>query len=111
MSERTGFIRNLFDLSFSEFITVRIIRFLYGLAILGSACGATGVMLYAWERGFFIDSKEPASFALSIFLSVPIAVFVFILSVIVSRVSLELTLVVFRIAENTDFLAEQKNVD
>lgn len=111
MNKKTGLISNLFDLSFSELITTRIIQFLYGVAILASAGGATGALLLTWERGLLGNGQDSGNFVLSIALSVPLAFVVFLLCLIISRVALELVLVVFRIAENTDFLAEHQNVD
>ncbi len=35
-----GFFGSLFDLSFTEFVTTRIIKFLFVLAIIGSGIGA-----------------------------------------------------------------------
>ena len=98
MGEQKGFFGSLFDLSFSEFVTTKIIKFLFILAIIGSGIGALGVVI----TGF--ASNSGAIGILFLLLS-PV---VFIIFVLLSRVWLELVIVVFRIAENTTQLVRQK---
>ncbi len=97
MSEIKGFIGSLFDLSFTEFVTTSIIKFLFVLAIIGSAIGALVMVI----TGFSSDSGTVG--ILSLLLS-PVVFFLFVLF---SRTWLELIIVVFRIAENTGRLVEQ----
>jgi len=97
MNGRTGFVASLFDLSFTEFVTTRIIKLLFVLAIIGSAIGALGIVI----AGFSSDSTAAGVLAL---LFSPV---VFLLYVLLSRIWLELLIVVFRIAENTGRLVEQ----
>ena len=94
--EGKGFFGSLFDLSFTEFITTRIIKLLFILAIIGSGLGALGIVVTASRAG-------GAAIALGIILA-PI---VFFLYVLCARIWLELIIVIFRIAENTGRLVEQ----
>jgi hypothetical protein len=97
MSEKKGFIASLFDLSFTEFVTTRIIKFLFVLAIIGSAIMALAVVI----AGFSAESGATGIFTL---LLSPVVFFLYILF---SRICLELIIVIFRIAENIGHLAEQ----
>ena len=40
MEEKAGFLKSLFDFSFSHFITSKIIKFLYGISIAFGGLGA-----------------------------------------------------------------------
>ena len=91
-----GFFGSLFDFSFSEFITPRIIKLLFVLAIIISAIVAL-VMLFAG-----IAKGGPGAF-----LAIILAPVLFLLYVIMARVWLEVIMVMFRIADNTDKLAER----
>ncbi len=87
-----GFFGSLFDLSFSDFITTKILKLLYILAIIGAGIGALMVVIGGFQSG---------SGAVGIF-SLIIAPIIFMLYVILARMWLELIIVIFRIAENTD---------
>jgi len=93
--ENKGFFGGLFDLSFSEFITTRIIKVLFVLAIVLSGCGALGILFSGLARGV-------GTGVLSLVLA-PVA---FILYVLGARIWLEIIIVLFRIAENTGKLVE-----
>uniref|UniRef100_A0A7C4ELA7 DUF4282 domain-containing protein n=1 Tax=Thermodesulfovibrio aggregans TaxID=86166 RepID=A0A7C4ELA7_9BACT len=100
METEKGFFAQLFELTFKSFITVKIIKLLYVLAIIGSALiglmlliGGINTMKYSAGAGF-----------LQIILSPLIA----LLGIIWSRVFLELTVVFFKIEENTARIAEIK---
>ncbi len=96
MNEATGFIGSLFDLSFSEFVTTRIIKFLFILALIGSAVAALAIVIAGFGSG---------SGAIGI-LALLVSPVVFFLSALLARIWLELIIVVFRIAENTGRLVE-----
>ena len=96
MEQRNGFCAGLFDLSFSSFITIRIIKVLFVLAIIGSALAGLGVLISLFSRG-----------GIGILIGIIAAPIVFFLYVLASRVWLELVVVAFRIAENTSELVEQ----
>ncbi len=90
-----GFLQALFDLSFSDFITKRIIKLLYVLGIVLAGLMALVVLVAGLLQG-------GAGFA-----SFIIAPLLFILWVISLRVWLELVMVAFRIADNTDVIAKR----
>lgn len=92
-----GFFGCLFDLSFSDFVTTRFVKILYVLGILGAVLGGLGVLRGGFAVGGF--SGVVGGLILS-----PIAFLLYVLAV---RISLELLVVIFRIAENTSRLVEQ----
>ena len=93
-----GFFASLFDLSFSEFITPRIIKLLFVLAIIISAIVALVLLI-----GGIAQGGGTAFLAL---IGTPL---LFLLYVIMARVWLELIMVMFRIAGNTDKLVEGRD--
>ena len=96
-----GFFGSLFDLSFTEFVTTRIIKVLFVLAIIGSGIGALAVLIGGIASG-----------GAQAFISIILAPIVFLLYVVLAGIWLEVIIVLFRIAENTGKLVEQsKNKD
>ncbi len=91
-----GFFQALFDLSFSEFITTRIIKVLYVLAVIG--IGLFSLVLFL---GF------ARSGVAGLIGGLIVAPLVFLLYVIFARVWLELVMVIFRIADYTRQIAQQ----
>ena len=88
--EKKCFWGCLFDLSFSELITLKIIKYLYAICILIAGIAGIWVLVEALQqRGIWV---------LLYFVAIPI---VFMLLVIISRVIMELLLTLFRIEENT----------
>jgi hypothetical protein len=87
----------LFDFSFTEFVTTKIIKFLFALGVIASGIAAV-VMLVG---GLAVLTSEPLRGIGMIILS-PIA---FLLYVIGARVYLELIMIIFRIAEHTEEIA------
>ncbi len=96
MTEKKGFLGSLFDLSFTEFITTRIIKFLYIVGIIIAAITAIAIIISGFGQGFVVG-------IISLILS-PI---IFLLYVLIFRIWLELIIVIFRIAENTGHLVEK----
>ena len=94
---QTGFFGGLFDLSFSEFVTTRVIKVLFVILIILSAIAALGLLIGGIAKG--------GVGALLFIIIAPIAFFLYVL---MARIWLELIIVVFRIAENTDRLVEQR---
>jgi hypothetical protein len=92
MAEK-GFFASLFDLSFREFITPRIIKLLFVLAIIISAIVAFVLFIGGIAQG-----------GATIFLALIGAPLLFLLYVIMARVWLELIMVMFHIADNIDKL-------
>ncbi len=90
MDEKKGFWSCLFDLSFTEFITTRVIKILYMLGIGIAAIVGLMMIVTAFTKGFAVG-----------LLHVIAAPIVFILIVIVLRIYMELVLTLFRIEGNT----------
>lgn len=97
-----NFFAELFDFSFSEFITPKLVKVLYILAIIGIALYAAFGLYsaFAYSDGF-------ASTLLALVL-VPIGALVML---ILARFYMELLLVIFRIADNVDKIAKKSGVN
>lgn len=93
--EVKGFFGSLFDLSFTEFITPRIIKLLFVLAIIIAAIFALFMLVAGIANG-----------GGSAFLAIIGAPLLFLIYVIMARVWLEVIMVMFHIADNTDKLVE-----
>lgn len=91
-SQPTSFFGALFDFSFREFITPKIVSVIFVLLTVLSAVYALAafVALLAGP-GFFI--------------AIIVAPVIFIISVILNRVGLEIAVALFRIAQNTSDIA------
>jgi len=92
-----GFFGALFDLSFQELITTKMIKLLYiiGIVIAGLSA-ATLLVSGLWQGG-------------SGLVALIVAPLTFFLGVISLRIWLELVMVVFKIADNTEILAKKKS--
>ena len=97
--QEKGFFGRLFDLSFNEFITTKIIKVLYVLSMIGAGFWALSVLF----TGFATKSFGSVVGGL---VGAPIA---FVLCVILARIWLETLIVLFRIAENTAKMAGKEN--
>jgi hypothetical protein len=93
--ENKGFFGGLFDLTFTEFVTIRVIKVLFVLAIIISGVFAVGILIAGFAGG--------AARGLLALIGAPI---VFLLYVLGARIWLEVIIVLFRIAENTGKLVE-----
>lgn len=87
----------IFDFSFSQFITTKLIRLLYGWQIAVSAVLSlvVGIGITSEVDGF--------KGVLAGLIAIPI---VFLFLVIVFRIGLEMTIVLFRVAESTNETAK-----
>ena len=90
-SKKSDFFHPLFDFSFHRSVTLRMIKFLYILSILFAGLMALFFILVGFETSTWFG----------IFALVIAAPLVFLLTVIFSRVLLEMILVVFRTADHT----------
>ena len=97
METNKVFLGSLFDFSFSEFITIKVIKVIYFLMIIISALFAIGLIITG-----FNESGGAGVFAMII------SPIIFLLYVLFSRVWLEIIVVVFRIGENTTRLVEME---
>jgi hypothetical protein len=96
MAESKGFFASLFDFSFTQFITTKIIKFLYLLGMLVAGLFALFVIVSAFSTS-----------ALWGVVGLILSPLVFLLYVILVRVWLEIVIVIFRIAEHTGEIAAQ----
>lgn len=87
------------DLSFSRFVTTKIVKILYILGVLVSGLGALMVLLGGLASG---------SFLMMLFCLI-LSPVVFVIYVMMCRIWLELVVVVFRIAENVAIIAKGAN--
>jgi hypothetical protein len=85
-----NFLRPLFDFSFSQFVTIKMIKFLYLLSMLSA-----GLISLS-----FIVAEFNTSFGFGIFALFIGAPLVFLFTVMSSRVFLEMALRVFRMADH-----------
>ena len=96
MEEQKGFLGALFDFSFSDFITLKLIKILYILGIIFS-----GIATIMWiVSGFNISAGAGIIFLI-------LSPLIFLLYVILIRVCLEIIIVIFKISENTKQMAEK----
>ncbi len=96
MNQKRGFFGALFDLSFSELITTRVIKFLFVLAII---CAAIASIVYIGVA--FAHSTGAGVLVLII------SPLIFIVYVTIARIWLEVLIVVFRISEDVRKLANK----
>jgi uncharacterized membrane protein len=89
MPKHRGFFAALFDFSFTDLLTTKVIRFLYIVSIIAVAISAVVFII----GGFEVSS------AMGLLILV-LSTILFLLSVILVRVYLELIIVMFRIAEH-----------
>jgi hypothetical protein len=86
----------LFDLSFSQFVTTKLIKILFLIGIGFAGFGSIGLIVSGFVAG--------VGWGLLFLILSPV---VFMLLVLFSRISCELILVLFRVAENTSKIADQ----
>ena len=95
-----GFFGALFDISFASFVTTKIIKVLYVLAMVVAALIALAYVIFA------LHGRASVCGLLTLVMFAPLA---FLLYVIYTRVFLELVIVIFRIMEtNTELVALQR---
>jgi hypothetical protein len=93
-----GFLGSIFDLSFTEFITIRIIKFLFVLGIILAAIGTLLLIVTGFSNGIGVG-----------ILSLVLSPLIFLVYVLLARIWCEMIIVMFRIAENTGRLVDQGN--
>lgn len=106
MEEKAGFLKSLFDFSFSHFITSKIIKFLYGISI---AFGGLGALFFLIDgiRSAFGRGRSTQEGILILIGLVIVTPLLFLLYTMFVRVYLEVIIVIFRIAEHTAEIAKQ----
>jgi len=103
-----GFFQALFDFSFTDFVTSKIIKLLYGLSIFFSGIFAL-ILLVIFLGGGFRESAGMGILALIIGTSICFLIFTVLTTY--SRVLLEIIIVVFRISEHTAEIAKQGRIE
>src|SRR4051812_20838492 len=93
--EPTPSVGALFDLSFTRFITVSVIKIIYILGMLLLGLMWIGIVITAFSNGF-----------LSGLVGIVVATIVAVIYLLMMRVWLELIVVLFRIGENTSAIAQ-----
>ena len=96
METQKGLLGAIFDFSFSEFITTKIVKFLYILAVIGASLTSLVAVVSAFSQGFGIG-----------ILALVLSPLYFLVMVIGARIWLELIIVIFRIAEHVGNIADQ----
>ncbi|OEU76612.1 MAG: hypothetical protein BA869_06260 [Desulfuromonadales bacterium C00003107] len=94
------FFASLFDMSFSEFVTIRLIKILYILGIASAVFIGLSMLITGFSNGI-----GPGIVSLVV---TPLVVGIYILMV---RIWLELIVVMFKIAENTSQMAKNQQTD
>ena len=93
-----SFFKSLFDMSFDDFITTKIIKILYIISIVFSAIMGLVIIF----SGFATNS---GAMGILFLILGPVVAFI---NIIMSRIWLELIIVIFKIAENTSRIANMK---
>lgn len=96
--EQKGFFGSLFDFSFTSLVTSKLISILYVLAIIGIGVYALFLIVAGFSRGA----------AIGVLAIIGAALF-FLLTVIYTRVLLEVLIVIFRIHEHVAEIALQRS--
>lgn len=92
-----NFFNTLFDFSFSEFVTIKIIKVIYGIGILIAAIAALLIIINGFSSSFFVG-----------ILAIIFSPIVFIIYTILVRVWLEVVIVLFRISEDVKTIANSE---
>jgi len=96
--EEKGFIGRIFDLSFDEYVTTKVIKFVFVLGIIGAGAVTLG----------FLFGGFGASFGKGL-LCLVVSPFLFLLLVLAARIWCEMTIVLFKIADSTSRIAGEKD--
>ena len=103
MSQQRGFLGCIFDFSFSEFVTTKIIKILYFVAVCCSIFIPLQALFAISILTQFIAGPAESSTFLIVLAALPVSC----ICILISRVFLELVIVAFRIAENTGKLVQR----
>jgi hypothetical protein len=100
MDDHRGMLGTLFDFSFTHFITAKLVKLLFAIGILGSVIGGIRFIAGGFGMG--------AGWGVLALLVSPV---VFVILVLLVRVALEIIVVLFRIAESVQTLADFEKRD
>jgi len=90
----------IFDFSFTEFISIDLIRVLYVFAFIVAGLAMVGTILAGFSNSFWWGLG-----------SIVMAPVVFFIIIFVARITLEMMIVLFRIADNTKETAENTKTE
>ncbi len=90
MSSQSSFFTSLFDFSFSRFVTIRLVKFLYVISVISLVVVMIGVIIVGFTEA--VSDVEVVGY---IVLG-PVLSFLYLLAI---RIWFELVVVVFRIGE------------
>jgi Domain of unknown function (DUF4282) len=99
--ETQGFLRSLFDLSFSSLVTPKVIKFIYVLTPIG-----IGLLALLFIIGAFAQNSGFG--AVTLFILAPIMSLFYI---VYARVFLEFFIAIFRLAETNAELLSLKRIE
>jgi hypothetical protein len=102
MQEPRGFVGALLDTTFSSFITAKFIRFLYILVLFFGAC-----MALAYLFGITAALSGFMNGFIAFIFAIPLAAIFAVIWVVFMRIWLEIVIVIFRMAENIQALADR----
>ncbi len=97
MSSQPSFFGSLFDFSFSRFVTIRLVKFLYVISVISLVVVMIGVIIVG-----FTDAVSGVEVVGWIVLG-PVLSFLYLLAI---RIWFELVVVVFRIGETATEIRE-----
>lgn len=95
---KKNFVQTLFDFSFDSLITPRIISVIYGVAMFFTGIGTLIFVWNALEENFLMGIG-----------SLILAPIVFFLGLVLARIYCELVIALFKVAENTSHLKQEKD--
>ena len=98
--EAKGFVGALMDFSFTSFITTKLVKFLYILALAFAALAAVGMLISG-----LLQLGNSFTFMTGI-ISIVLAPIIFAFSVVYARVAMEIIIVIFRGAEHLAEIAK-----
>lgn len=96
MEQIKNFFAVLLDFSFKEYVTTKVLKVIYGLSIAASVIFSLGLALAMSAR------SGPFGQFFSVIIIAPI---IGVILITLSRTYLEVIMAIFRIAENTDWIA------
>ena len=88
--KKLDLLRALFSLSFNQWVSLKLVKFLYGLSILSAGLIAIFFVMMGFKISMWFG-------IFSLFIGAPL---IFLLIVIYSRILLEMILVIFRMADH-----------
>jgi len=96
--EAKGFFASLFDFGFTSFITLKFLRVIYGVVV---------VLILLTGAFLFISSiSQGGMYAVLAIVFVPIGTLIYL---VITRVSMEIIALLFRIGENTSLMVAATN--